>query len=67
MEGGSLAYNMTGALILKGDLDKDSFATAFAVFIAKHEIMRTCFKMDDQSGELRQYTLSPAEAQFELT
>lgn len=60
LEGGSQAYNMPAAVTLKGNLNKDFLEKAFELFIGRHEIIRTSFRIDSKSGEVRQY-IEPVE------
>lgn len=39
----SVAYNIPGALRLRGELDRDAVRAAFAVLFARHESLRTTF------------------------
>ncbi|KQO25541.1 hypothetical protein ASF10_23690 [Flavobacterium sp. Leaf82] len=59
LEGGSLAYNIPAALRFKGKIDADKLEESFRLLIARHEILRTNFKTNDQ-GENRQY-ITPAD------
>ncbi|WP_217607379.1 condensation domain-containing protein, partial [Chitinophaga sp. GbtcB8] len=53
-EEGNLAYNMPGTYVFEGNLDTTALAAAFNDLIARHEILRTVFKEDEQ-GEVKQY------------
>lgn len=46
------AYNISGAYILKGDINVDAIEQSFAFLLARHEILRTTFDMVD--GQPRQ-------------
>ena len=61
LEGGSQAYNMPAVVSLKGKLNKEYFEKSFQYLIARHEILRTSFKSDKITGEIRQY-ISPKES-----
>ncbi|WP_434954334.1 condensation domain-containing protein, partial [Paenibacillus polymyxa] len=52
LEGGEVSYNMPGALIIEGSLDKKRLEQAFRQLIARHETLRTRFEMVD--GEVIQ-------------
>ena len=52
MDGGSAAYNMPGALLWEGLLDKVALQTALDQLVARHEVLRTRFELMD--GEPRQ-------------
>ncbi|POR15685.1 hypothetical protein BWK58_15330, partial [Flavobacterium columnare] len=67
LEGGSQAYNMPAVVRLKGELDVTNFEKAFQELIAKHEILRTCFKSDKATGEIRQYINAKENITFDLT
>ncbi|MEM9823857.1 MAG: amino acid adenylation domain-containing protein, partial [Bacteroidota bacterium] len=65
LEGGSLAYNMPAAVQLKGKLRIPLFEKALAASIARHEILRTSFKVNGE-GQVQQF-ITPAHAiQFKL-
>jgi len=65
LEGGNLAYNMPGAVRLKGDLDISKFEEAFKLLIKRHEILRTNFKVNE-SGEIHQYIKGENVFEFNL-
>ncbi len=54
-EEGSIAYNIPTALILKGELDIESFKHAYSSIIERHESLRTVFTTEE--GEPRQKIL----------
>ncbi|MEP6930550.1 MAG: amino acid adenylation domain-containing protein, partial [Flavobacterium sp.] len=56
-EGGSQAYNMSYAVKLKGELDTVLFHKAFRTLIERHEVLRTSFKYDAKTDEVRQFIL----------
>ncbi|MBY0083516.1 non-ribosomal peptide synthetase, partial [Paenibacillus polymyxa] len=58
LEGGEVSYNMPGALIIEGSLDKKRLEQAFRQLIARHEALRTRFEMAD--GEVIQRIESSA-------
>ncbi|MDG0057028.1 amino acid adenylation domain-containing protein, partial [Paenibacillus sp. P2(2022)] len=58
LEGGEVSYNMPGALIIEGSLDKKRLEQAFRQLIARHEALRTRFDMVD--GEVIQRIESSA-------
>lgn len=47
---GSAHYNISNALLLEGDLDVDIFQKTFNTIVARHEIIRTTYEVDE-SGE----------------
>ncbi|MCZ8518253.1 MULTISPECIES: non-ribosomal peptide synthase/polyketide synthase [Paenibacillus] len=52
LEGFETSYNMPGAMLIEGQLDRDRFEDAFRKLIARHETLRTGFEMAD--GEMIQ-------------
>ncbi|KAF6646499.1 condensation domain-containing protein, partial [Paenibacillus sp. EKM301P] len=58
LEGGEVSYNMPGALIIEGSLDKKRLEQAFRQLIERHEALRTRFEMVD--GEVIQRIESSA-------
>ena len=52
MDGGSVAYNLPGAFLLEGKLDRHAFEATFTELIKRHESLRTNFVV--VHGELRQ-------------
>ncbi|MFK7033461.1 condensation domain-containing protein, partial [Flavobacterium oreochromis] len=67
LEGGSQAYNMPAVVRLKGELDIINFEKAFQELIARHEILRTCFRSDKATGEIRQHIKTKEDLTFNLT
>ncbi|WP_157261697.1 condensation domain-containing protein, partial [Paenibacillus sp. A3] len=45
LEGAEQSYNMPGAMLLEGALDRERFEEAFRGLIARHETLRTGFEM----------------------
>ncbi|WP_253735968.1 condensation domain-containing protein, partial [Paenibacillus sp. FJAT-26967] len=45
MEGAELSYNMSGMMLLTGELDRRRFEEALRGLITRHEILRTGFEM----------------------
>jgi amino acid adenylation domain-containing protein len=64
-EQSNIAYNMPGVFIFNGALDQQALAGAFAMLIARHEILRTIFK-ENEKGEVRQFIQSPAASAFSI-
>ena len=64
-EGGNSAYNMHGAVKLKGNLDVLKLEKAFDFLISKYEILRTSFKAG-YDGEIHQYILEEGQWTFSL-
>src|SRR5262245_28123235 len=54
MDAGSAAYNLPGALLLRGPLQSSAFRKALQTLIQRHEILRTTF--DAVDGEPRQFS-----------
>ncbi|SKA48763.1 amino acid adenylation domain-containing protein, partial [Chitinophaga eiseniae] len=53
------AYNIPGAFVLEGELDRIALDQAFAAVLERHEILRTVFR-EEEDGQVMQYVL-PAE------
>jgi amino acid adenylation domain-containing protein len=64
-EESNIAYNTPGAYVFEGELDGEVLASSFRTLIARHEILRTVFKEDEQ-GQVRQFILSPEQAAFSI-
>lgn len=58
LEPESSAYNLRGSHVFEGELDVAELEFAFNSLIARHEVLRTIFKINDH-GEVRQYVLTP--------
>lgn len=56
LEENNTAYNIPGAVTLKGNLQPDLLFEAINLVIARHEILRTVFRRNE-SGEVRQVVL----------
>ncbi|KQB41366.1 non-ribosomal peptide synthetase [Flavobacterium aquidurense] len=65
LEGGSLAYNMPAAVVLKGDIDASKFEESFKILINRHEILRTSFKINEQD-EVRQFIINEDDITFKI-
>lgn len=65
-ENGSTAYNMPSSISLNENIDIDCFKLAVADVIERHEILRTVFKKDEQSGEISQWIRRMDEIKFEI-
>lgn len=61
----SVAYNMPALFYIEGTLDKDLFEQAFQKVIARHEILRTIFRINE-AGEVRQHIRPVEESGFKL-
>ncbi|WP_028546570.1 non-ribosomal peptide synthetase [Paenibacillus taiwanensis] len=59
LEGAEQSYNMPGAMLVEGALDKERLATAFRTLIARHETLRTGFEMVNGEPVQRVYTEVP--------
>jgi amino acid adenylation domain-containing protein len=64
LEGPSATYNISGALRLRGPLDRGALADAFGDLVARHESLRTVFVETD--GEPCQVVIDAADATPEL-
>ncbi len=59
------AYQITGALSLKGDIFLENFTKAFNYVVNRHEILRTYFK-NNEDGILHQYIVSKSDFDYRL-
>jgi amino acid adenylation domain-containing protein len=64
-EGGNVAYNMPGAYLLEGELNKAALEYAFNALIERHENLRTTFKEDD-NGDVKQFVNTLADIGFHI-
>ena len=64
-EGGSTAYNVPAVYVFEGALNYNALMLAFEMLIARHEILRTIFKEDEQ-GDVKQFIRSTMEAGFKI-
>ena len=62
MDRESTVYNTPGALKLTGEVDVDGLKNALNTIVARHEILRTDFVMEE--GELKQKIRETAKADF---
>jgi tyrocidine synthetase III len=60
------AYNIPGAYVFEGELDREALTFAFNELIARHEILRTVFS-EDSEGKTRQNIRTPEETGFEIS
>lgn len=65
-EESNVAYNLPGAYLFEGSLDIAALEHAFGLLIARHEILRTTFK-EDEEGEIRQFISGPEASGFSLS
>jgi len=65
LEGGNEAYQISGAVTLKGAVNTDNFTKAFAQIVEHHEILRTFFNKDEK-GIVKQYIVSNPEFHFAI-
>jgi amino acid adenylation domain-containing protein len=65
-EGGSQAYNMSFVTKLTGELNVTYFEKSFKELIERHEILRTLFRSDDQTQEVRQIIVGLNEIDFTI-
>ncbi|MEP6930239.1 MAG: condensation domain-containing protein, partial [Flavobacterium sp.] len=66
-EGGSQAYNMSYAIKLIGELPVVTFEKSFKQLIEHHEVLRTVFKNDLETDEVRQFITPINEIEFRIT
>ncbi|QDQ29197.1 amino acid adenylation domain-containing protein [Chitinimonas arctica] len=59
MEGAGEAYHISGAVRLRGDLDRQVLGRALQAIVARHEALRTCFQLVD--GQPRQVLRDDAQ------
>ncbi|MCZ8520301.1 MULTISPECIES: non-ribosomal peptide synthase/polyketide synthase [Paenibacillus] len=64
MDGGELSYNMPGALMVDGALDRDRLEAAFRSLIARHESLRTSFHLSDGEPLQRVHAEVPFAVDF---
>ncbi|WP_299210513.1 non-ribosomal peptide synthetase [uncultured Dokdonia sp.] len=64
-EGGNKAYNIPGSFELEGTLDVEHLKEAFYTVIARHEVLRTFFKRNEE-GEVRQYIVDALAIEFDI-
>ena len=60
----SVAYTMSGAYVLSGQLDKKALERAFATLVERHESLRTNFGLVE--GELKQKVQEKSSVDFSL-
>lgn len=65
LDGGDIAYNMCGVLVFRGELNVTLFRKAFSLLFKKHEILRTCFKTNEE-GEVHQYVINNDVLSFDI-
>ncbi|MBW8687177.1 non-ribosomal peptide synthetase [Chitinophaga rhizophila] len=61
----SMAYIMPNQVDLPADTDLHLFSKAVDAVIARHEILRTVFR-EDQQGEIRQWIQAPEDLHFQI-
>lgn len=66
LEGGETIYNMPAAVELKGIIDIVKFNQAFIQLIARHEILRTSFRTNED-GEVSQFIVGTDQVKFKIT
>lgn len=64
-EGSSAAYNIPGVVIFEGALDSKALENAFASVTARHEILRTVFRSNEE-GQVHQYILDAGQCGFKM-
>ncbi|QHI35448.1 Tyrocidine synthase 3 [Kordia antarctica] len=66
LEGGSEAYNIPLSIQLKGDIKEGLFEETFKLLLEKYEILRTSFKTDVNTGEVRQFIVPTDKVDFSI-
>ncbi|SKA48322.1 non-ribosomal peptide synthase domain TIGR01720/amino acid adenylation domain-containing protein [Chitinophaga eiseniae] len=61
----SIAYNMPGAYIFEGQLNKAALEQAFDLLVRRHEILRTVFR-EDEKGDIKQFVIAPEDARSNI-
>lgn len=64
-EDGSIAFNIPSSINLSQNIDIECFKKAIDQTIARHEILRTVFK-EDENGEIKQWILSLEDLGFQI-
>ena len=62
--GGSAEYNLSRVLRVRGRLDRDALARALTAIVARHEPLRTCFRVVD--GVPFQEVAGPSELELRI-
>lgn len=57
---------MPAVVTLRGGSNEAYFEKAFQYLIDRHEILRTSFKSDKATGEIRQYIIQRREVHFTI-
>jgi tyrocidine synthetase-3 len=60
------AYNMPGAYVFEGQLDRMALGRSFHTLVGRHTILRTVFRENDE-GEIRQFILPARETGFGIS
>ncbi|RBL90509.1 non-ribosomal peptide synthetase [Chitinophaga flava] len=63
--GSNAAYNLPRAYVFEGAFNEVALTAAFHALIARHEILRTVFR-EDEDGVVRQFILPPERAGFAI-
>ncbi|TRX32539.1 amino acid adenylation domain-containing protein [Flavobacterium sp. ZT3R18] len=66
LEGGSLAYNIMGAVTLKGEIQVNKFEECLRLLIERYEILRTYFGTTSE-GMIQQYIIPIEGLDFRLS
>ncbi|NIM15652.1 MAG: hypothetical protein GTO45_26995 [Candidatus Aminicenantes bacterium] len=64
MDSETQSYNMTGLMIMEGELNKQQFEEAFRKLIERHESLRTSFEMKDNETVQRIHHEVPFEIDY---
>jgi len=61
----NVAYNVKDVQVFRGSLNSDALVYAFNELIARHEILRTVFR-EDEDGHVKQFVLLHGELNFNI-
>lgn len=66
LEEGAIAYNLPTHIVLNGNYHIENFKKAVQATLKRHEILRTVFREDQNSGEVRQWILEADTIGFDI-
>ncbi|WP_281887483.1 non-ribosomal peptide synthetase [Paenibacillus sp. YYML68] len=66
LEGGELSYNMPGAMLVSGKLDREQLERAFRTLVERHETLRTSFELVNGEPVQRVHADSDIDFTIEL-
>ncbi|MGB8192325.1 MAG: non-ribosomal peptide synthase/polyketide synthase, partial [Chitinophagaceae bacterium] len=64
-EAANAAYNLPGAYVFEGELDREALSHSFSRLISRHESLRTIFS-EDANDEVRQFIVDAEEIDFSI-